>query len=58
MDHSSALQTGIEYGFFDSNVAVDENYRPSLLVNDAQQGTKVLTMPICRMMKLRKHAQD
>ena len=51
MDHSSALQTGIEYGFFDSNVAVDENYRPSLLVNDAQQGTKVLTSIIRELEK-------
>lgn len=43
MQSTSPLQTGIEYGFFDSNVAVDENYRPSLLVNDASKGSKVLT---------------
>lgn len=43
MQSTSPLQTGIEYGFFDSNVAVDENYRPSLLVNDPTKGSKILT---------------
>lgn len=43
MSNLSPLQTGIEYGFFNSNVAVDENYRPSLLVNDETKGSKVLT---------------
>lgn len=43
MQGTSPLQTGIEYGFFDSSVAVDENYRPSLLVNDPTKGSKVLT---------------
>lgn len=40
---TSPLKSGIEYGFLDSNVVIDENYRPSLLVNDAERGTKVLT---------------
>ena len=50
MEGTSPLQTGIEYGFFDSSVAVDENYRPSLLVNDPTKGSKVL-MSILRELE-------
>ena len=37
------LRSGIEYGFLDSSIAAEEHYKPALLVNDYEQGEKVLT---------------
>lgn len=43
------LRQGIEYGFINSTALAEERYKPALLVNDYEQGEKVLTTLISEL---------
>jgi HKD family nuclease len=51
MDYKEELESGIFHGFIDGNTVALEAYKPRLLINDIEQGEKVLSSIIIEMQK-------
>lgn len=51
MDYNVEIANGASYAFIDKDCIVSEQYKPRLLVNDYQQGEKVLSSIIAELSK-------